>query len=254
MSRLLSPALQALQQRLGHVFADAGLLSRAVTHKSFGADHYERLEFLGYAVLSLGVSALLYRLFDRSDEGDLTRVRAHLVRQDTLHQLALQLGLPEVMRLSEGEAKGGGAQRASILADALEAIIGAVYLDAGFDAARDLVLRLFEQLVADSTMEVWRKDAKTGLQEWLQARKMAVPTYRIEATRGKAHEQTFVVACDLQELSLSMKAEGLSRRTAEQAAAELMMAHLQSLPAKSLPKGKPTPMVVVKKSRKPQLG
>ena len=105
MSRLLSPALQALQQRLGHVFADAGLLSRAVTHKSFGADHYERLEFLGDAVLSLGVSALLYRRFDRSDEGDLTRVRAHLVRQDTLHQLALQLGLPEVMRLYEATLK-----------------------------------------------------------------------------------------------------------------------------------------------------
>src|SRR5690606_10543182 len=126
MSRLLSPALQALQQRLGHVFADGSLLSRAVTHKSFGADHYERLEFLGDAVLSLGVSALLYRCFDRSDEGDLTRVRAHLVRQDTLHQLAVQLDLPAVIRLSEGEAKGGGAQRASILADALEAIIGAV--------------------------------------------------------------------------------------------------------------------------------
>src|SRR3990167_6303052 len=155
MSRLLSPALQALQQRLGHVFADAGLLSRAVTHKSFGADHYERLEFLGDAVLSLGVSGLLYRRFDRSDEGDLTRVRAHLVRQDMLHRLAVQLGLPEVMRLSEGEAKGGGAKRPSILADALEAIIGAVYLDAGFEAARYLVLRLFEPLLAETTLEGW---------------------------------------------------------------------------------------------------
>ena len=254
MSRLLSPALQALQQRLGHVFADPGLLIRAVTHKSFGADHYERLEFLGDAVLSLGVSALLYRRFDRSDEGDLTRVRAHLVRQETLHQLALQMGLPEVMRLSEGEAKGGGAQRASILADALEAIIGSVYLDAGFEAAQNLVLRLLEPLVAESTMEVWSKDAKTALQEWLQARKMAVPTYRIEATRGKAHEQTFVVACELPELSLSMSAEGLSRRTAEQVAAQLMLDRVQSLPVKSLPSGKPTPKVVVKKSRKPPQG
>jgi len=131
---------------------------------------------------------------------------------------------------------------------------GAVYLDAGFDAARDLVLRLFEPLVAESTMEVWRKDAKTTLQEWLQARKMAVPTYRIEATRGKAHAQTFVVACDLPELSLSMQAEGLSRRAAEQAAAELMMAHLHSLPNKAVSSGKPTPKVVVKKSRKPQQG
>jgi len=116
------------------------------------------------------------------------------------------------------------------------------------------VLRLFEPLVAESTMEVWRKDAKTALQEWLQARKMAVPTYRIEATRGKAHEQTFVVACDLPERCLSMQAEGLSRRAAEQAAAELTMAHLQSMPSKALPPGKVAPKVVVKKSRKPQHG
>lgn len=254
MSGPLTPALQALQQRIGYEFADANLLSRAVTHKSFGADHYERLEFLGDAVLSLGVSGLLYRCFDRSDEGDLTRVRAHLVRQDTLHQLALQLGLPEVMRLSEGEAKGGGAQRASILADALEAIIGAVYLDSGFDPARDLVLRLFEPLVAESNMEVWRKDAKTALQEWLQGRKMPVPTYRIEATRGKAHEQTFVVACELPVLDLLMTGEGLSRRNAEQAAAQLMLNHLQSLPPRALPSQKTAPKVVVKKSRKPQQG
>lgn len=231
MSRLLSPALQALQQRLGHVFADPGLLSRAITHKSFGADHYERLEFLGDAVLSLGVSALLYRRFDRSDEGDLTRVRAHLVRQDTLHRLALQLSLPDVMRLSEGEAKGGGAQRASILADALEAIIGAVYLDAGFDAARDLVLRLFEPLVAESTMEVWRKDAKTALQEWLQGRKLPLPSYRIEATKGKAHAQVFVVVCELASQGWSVSGEGASRRAAEQVAAQKALERLQATDA-----------------------
>lgn len=248
-SHTLSPALLALQQRLGHLFADAGLLVRAVTHKSFGADHYERLEFLGDAVLSLGVSALLYRRFDRSDEGDLTRVRAHLVRQDMLFKLAQQLGLPETLRLSEGEAKGGGAQRPSILADALEAIIGAVYLDAGFDAARDLVLRLMEPLVAESTLEGWSKDAKTALQEWLQGRKLAVPTYRIDATRGRAHEQVFVVACELPEMNITVTGEGLSRRAAEQVAAEAALARLQSLPAKALPTAlKPT--VVVKKARR----
>lgn len=247
-ARPLAPHLDALQQRLGHVFADGGLLQRAVTHKSFGADHYERLEFLGDAVLSLGVSALLYRRFDRSDEGDLTRVRAHLVRQDMLFKLAQQLGLHEVMRLSEGEAKGGGAQRPSILADALEAIIGAVYLDAGFDAARDLVLRLFEPLVAESTTEGWSKDAKTALQEWLQGRKLAVPVYRIEETRGKAHEQTFVVACELPLQNLVVRGEGLSRRAAEQAAAQAALTALQAVPAKDLPKAtKPT--VVVKKKR-----
>jgi ribonuclease-3 len=249
----LSVALLALQQRLGHVFADGRLLSRAVTHKSFGADHYERLEFLGDAVLSLGVSALLYRRYDRSDEGDLTRVRAHLVRQDMLHKLALQIGLPQVMRLSEGEAKGGGAQRPSILADALEAIIGAVYLDAGFDAARDLVLRLFEPLVAESTLEGWSKDAKTALQEWLQGRKLAVPTYRIDATRGPAHEQTCVVACELPELNMAVMGEGLSRRAAEQVAAEALLTRLQALPSKALPSpAKPT--VVVKKTRLAKAG
>ena len=243
-----SPALQALEKRLGHAFADGRLLQRAVTHKSFGADHYERLEFLGDAVLSLGVSALLYSRFDRSDEGDLTRVRAHLVRQDMLHRLAVQLGLPDVMRLSEGEAKGGGAQRPSILADALEALIGAVYLDAGFDAARHLVLRLFEPVVAETTLEGWSKDAKTALQEWLQARKLAVPAYRIADTRGKAHEQVFVVACELPDLGLSVAGEGLSRRAAEQMAAQAMIAQVQALPAKALPKPvKPT--VVVKKRR-----
>ncbi len=244
----LPPALQALQQRLGYVFADRGLLTRALTHKSFGADHYERLEFLGDAVLNLGVSALVYRRFDRSDEGELTRVRAHLVRQDMLHRLAVQLGLPEVMRLSEGEAKGGGAQRPSILADAVEALIGAIYLDAGFQAAQELVMRLFEPLVAESTMEGWSKDAKTALQEWLQARKLAVPTYSITETRGKAHEQVFVVACELPELALRLTGEGLSRRAAEQVAAQAMLAHIQTLPAKGLPKPS-KPVVVVKKTR-----
>ena len=242
-----TPALLALQQRLGYVFTDTRLLARAVTHKSFGADHYERLEFLGDAVLSLGVSALLYKQFDRSDEGDLTRVRAHLVRQDMLHKLAQQLGLPEVMRLSEGEAKGGGAQRPSILADALEAIIGAVYLDAGADAARDLVLRLFEPLVAESTMEGWSKDAKTALQEWLQGRKMPTPAYTIVETRGKAHEQTFVVACEMPALGLSVTGEGLSRRAAEQAAAQAALDQLLSTSPKDLPKASQATVVVKKK-------
>ena len=190
-SALGSPAmdLQTLQQRLGHAFGQTALLQRALTHKSFGLDHYERLEFLGDAVLDLGISDLLYSRFERSAEGDLTRVRAHLVRQDMLHRLAVQLGLPAVLRLSEGEAKGGGAQRPSILADALEAIIGAVYLDAGFDAARALVVRLFEPVLSETHQDGWSKDAKTALQEWLQARKMPVPVYRIDATRGEAHEQ-----------------------------------------------------------------
>lgn len=246
----LSPALMALQQRLGHAFAEPALLQRAVTHKSFGADHYERLEFLGDAVLELGVSTLLYARFAQGAEGDLTRVRAHLVRQDMLHRLAVSLELPEVLRLSEGEAKGGGAQRPSILADALEAIIGAVYLDAGFEAARGLVLRLFEPLLDESgSLEGWAKDAKTALQEWLQARKMPVPTYGIEATRGKAHEQVFVVSCALPELGLQVTGEGTSRRAAEQAAAQVALQQAMALPSRQVaaPKNKAPEPVIVRK-------
>lgn len=220
--------LNALQARLGHQFNDSGLLRRALTHKSFGAEQNERLEFLGDSVLNLAVSDLLYKQFDRNDEGDLTRVRAHLVRQDTLHKLALSLQLPEVLRMSEGEAKGGGAQRPSILADALEAVIGAVYLDGGFEAARALVLRLFEPLVLQTTSEVWRKDAKTALQEWLQGRKLPLPSYRIEATKGKAHAQVFVVVCELASQGWSVSGEGASRRAAEQIAAQKALERLQA--------------------------
>ena len=222
--------LAALQARLGHEFADSGLLLRALTHKSFGTDQNERLEFLGDSVLNLAVSDLLYRQFDRNDEGDLTRVRAHLVRQDTLHKLAVSLRFPEVLRMSEGEAKGGGAQRPSILADALEAVIGAVYLDAGFDAARALVMRLFEPLVGQTTSEVWRKDAKTALQEWLQGRKLPLPSYRIDATKGKAHAQVFVVVCELASHGWSVSGEGPSRRAAEQVAAQQALDRLLALP------------------------
>jgi ribonuclease-3 len=176
----------------------------------------------------LAVSDLLYRHFDHQDEGELTRVRAHLVRQDTLHKLALGLKLPEVLRLSDGEAKGGGAQRPSILADAVEAIIGAIYLDGGFDQARGLVFRLFEPLVGQTTSEVWRKDAKTALQEWLQGRKLALPKYRIDATRGKAHEQVFVVVCEVTAKGWSVAGEGPSRRAAEQIAAQQALDRLEA--------------------------
>ena len=215
--------LDELQARIGHQFRQAELLARALTHRSFGADHNERLEFLGDAVLSLAVSSLLFERFAGSDEGDLTRVRAHLVREDSLHRMALQLGLPEVVRLSEGEARGGGAQRASILADALEAVIGAVFLDAGFDAARALVQRLFGEVIAGTEIGGWAKDAKTELQEWLQARRLPVPSYRISATRGQAHAQTFEVECAVPALGLTQSGEGRSRRQAEQEAARRML-------------------------------
>jgi ribonuclease III len=215
--------LLALQRRLGHAFGDPALLQRALTHRSFGAEHNERLEFLGDAVLSLAISALLYERFAASPEGDLTRVRAHLVREDTLHKVALALRLPEVLRLSDGEMRGGGALRPSMLADATEALIGAVFQDAGFEAARALVQRLFGELILASDADAVGKDAKTELQEWLQARRLPVPAYRIAATRGQAHAQTFEVECAVATLGLVETGIGRSRRTAEQEAARRML-------------------------------
>lgn len=221
-------ALVALQQRLGYRFTQPELLRRALTHRSFGAEHNERLEFLGDAVLSLGVSNLLYARHGASDEGDLTRVRAHLVREDSLHRAALALGVPEVLRMSEGELRGGGALRPSLLADAVEAVIGAVFLDGGYDAAQTLVQRLFGEVIQATEAENWSKDPKTELQEWLQARRLPVPAYRITATRGQAHAQTFEVECAVPALALAEQGEGKSRRTAEQEAARRMLDALKA--------------------------
>ena len=218
----------ALQRRLGHAFSDLGLLERALTHRSFGADHNERLEFLGDAVLNTAVSGLLYERFSGSDEGDLTRVRAHLVREDSLHRVALALGLPDVLKLSEGEARGGGAQRPSILADAVEAVIGAVFIDGGFTPACEVVRLLFGEVIAATETEQYSKDAKTELQEWLQARRIPVPAYRIVGTRGQAHAQTFDVECAVATLGLAEQGEGKSRRTAEQEAARRMLEQLKA--------------------------
>lgn len=220
--------LAALQLSLGYRFKNAALLERALTHRSFGAHHNERLEFLGDAVLNLAVSGLLFEHFSGSPEGDLTRVRAHLVREDSLHRVALGLGLPECLRLSDGEARGGGAQRASILADATEALIGAVFVEGGFQSAYLVVQGLFGEVIAETEVDSWSKDPKTELQEWLQARRMPVPVYRISATRGEKHAQTFVVECAVEALNLSQSGEGRSRRAAEQAAAARMIHQLKS--------------------------
>ncbi|MFM8638559.1 MAG: ribonuclease III [Betaproteobacteria bacterium] len=224
------PALDQLQLRLGHRWVQPGLLQRALTHRSHGADHNERLEFLGDSVLSTAISRLLYSRYSDSAEGDLTRVRAHLVREDSLHRLALDLGLPGLLRLSEGEAKGGGAQRPSILADALEALIGGVFIDAGYEAAAAVVQRLFGPLIDSADLNRWAKDAKTELQEWLQGRRLPVPVYRIVATRGQAHAQTFEVECVVEALSLSGQGEGRSRRIAEQEAARRLLDQVKAQP------------------------
>jgi ribonuclease III len=220
--------LNTLQARLGYRFTDQGLLTRALTHRSFSADHNERVEFLGDAVLSLAISSLLFERFEGSDEGDLTRVRAHLVREDSLHKAAVAVGLPEVLRLSEGEARSGGAQRASILADALEAVLGVVFVDGGFDAACAVVRRLFGDVIINTDVTSWTKDAKTELQEWLQARRLPVPVYRIVATRGQLHAQTFEVECAVSALNLMFMGEGKSRRVAEQEAARRLLDALKA--------------------------
>jgi ribonuclease-3 len=204
------------------------LLKRALTHRSFSIDHYERLEFLGDSVLGLAISDLLYARLDTLPEGDLSRVRANLVKQDTLHQIAVGLGVPDLLRLGEGEVRSGGQKRPSILADALEALIGAVYLDAGFTKAQELVHRLFDDVSINPQMDAIGKDAKTALQEWLQGRKMKVPTYKVVATLGAAHKQTFDVECEIPELRLAERGIGGSRRAGEQAAATAMLQTLKT--------------------------
>ncbi len=224
----MADGLIALQARLQHQFSDPALLLRAVTHRSFAADHNERLEFLGDSVLNLSVADLLFQRLSALPEGDLSRIRANLVKQDTLHQIAVELGLPEVVRLGEGEVRSGGSRRPSILADALEALIGAVYLDAGYAAAQSLVHRLFQNVEINPQMEASAKDAKTELQEWLQARKYKLPLYRVVGTLGAAHRQTFDVECEVSDLNLNERGIGSSRRAGEQAAAAAMLQVLKT--------------------------
>ena len=221
-------SLSALQQRLQHPFSDPSLLQRAVTHRSYSSEHNERLEFLGDSVLSLAVSSLLFKRMQGLPEGELSRVRALLVRQESLHGLAMRLQLPQVLRLGEGESKSGGKLRPSILADALEAIIGAVYLDAGYELAESLVHRLFDGVELNPRLQEAAKDAKTALQEWLQGRKMNLPQYRVVDTTGAAHNQLFHVECQVAALQLSGRGSGASRRAAEQAAAGAILAQLKA--------------------------
>ena len=223
--------LPALQERLRHQFTDPKLLARALTHRSFSSDHNERIEFLGDSVLNLAVASLLYKQLAELPEGDLSRVRANLVKQDTLHRLAVELGLPDMLRLGEGEARSGGQNRPSMLADALEAVIGAVYLDAGFDKADELVRRLFSNVEINPQMEAIGKDPKTELQEWLQSRRMSLPGYRVVATLGAAHQQSFDVECEITELGRAERGIGGSRRAGEQAAAAAMLRFVKTLPS-----------------------
>jgi len=221
--------LHDLQERLHYRFHDEQLLARALTHRSFSATHNERLEFLGDSVLSLAVSHRLFEALRGCPEGDLSRVRAQLVCEGSLHGLALRLDLPGALRLGEGERRAGGRQRASILADALEAVIGAVYLDGGFAAAQALVERLLEGVAITPGLAAAAKDAKTALQEWLQGRHMALPRYEVAAVTGAEHQQTFEVCCTVAALDRQARGQGASRRAAEQSAAAALLAQLEQV-------------------------
>lgn len=224
----MNPELLALQKRLNHSFANPRLLERALTHRSFTADHNERLEFLGDSVLNLAVSGLLFEKLSQLPEGDLSRVRANLVKQETLFHIASTLGLSACLRLGDGEKRSGGHKRPSILADALEAIIGAVYLDAGFEVAAALVRRFYSGVELNAQMSAMGKDPKTELQEWLQARKMPLPAYRVVAITGEAHQQTFDVECAVPQAGISERGIGASRRAGEQAAAAAVIQRLNA--------------------------
>lgn len=211
--------LRALSRLLGHDFAHPEWLRQALTHRSHSGRNNERLEFLGDSLLNCIVAARLYHAFPRQPEGDLSRMRAALVKEQTLAEIAVQLGLGDHLLLGEGELKSGGFRRPSILADALEAIIGAVYLDAGFAVAERVVLGLYEPLLRNIDPKVISKDPKTRLQEYLQGRKIALPQYEVVAIRGEAHEQEFEVECMIPGLNIRSSGKGHSRRMAEQEAA-----------------------------------
>jgi len=213
----------------GHAFADGALLAQALRHRSAGGPHNERLEYLGDALLNLIVAEQLFQRWPRADEGAMTRARAELVRESTLAGIARGLDLGTRLTLGPGEMKSGGHRRDSILADALEAVIAAIYLDAGFDVARLAVLPWFEPLLAAlPPLHQVGKDAKTRLQEWLQARQRPLPVYTLVEESGEEHDKRFRVACAVADPPLSTEGEGSSRRAAEQDAAAAALARLET--------------------------
>jgi ribonuclease-3 len=219
---------QRLEAALGHGFGRPELLRQALTHRSFGSPHNERLEFLGDSVLNCVIAAALYENFGDLREGELSRLRASLVRQETLAEIARGLELGDYLRLGEGELKSGGSRRPSILADALEAIFGAIEVDAGFGAARGVIERLYRPSMARIEPGDAGKDPKTALQEILQARHLALPRYALLATRGEAHAQEFEMECEIPELGIRSTGSGGSRRIAEQQAAQRALAEIKT--------------------------
>lgn len=214
---------QLLQKRLGHQFNDVALLQQALTHRSHSVTHNERLEFLGDSILNCVVASILFDTFQSIDEGDLSRVRANLVKQQSLFEIAQKMELSQFLRLGEGELKSGGFRRPSILADTLEALFGAIYLDAGFDVAKKVIQSLYEPILKSVDPTTLGKDAKTLLQEFLQSKKIALPQYNVVATHGAAHNQEFEIECLVPKLEIQVFGTGGSRRAGEQAAAKLAL-------------------------------
>ncbi|MFZ6644760.1 ribonuclease III [Undibacterium sp. TJN25] len=224
---------QLLQKRLGHVFKDAALLQQALTHRSHSVLHNERLEFLGDSILNCVVASLLFESFATIDEGDLSRVRANLVKQQSLYEIAQRIELSQFLRLGEGELKSGGFRRPSILADTLEALFGAIFLDAGFDVAREVIRGLYAPVLVSVDPTTLGKDAKTLLQEFLQSKKIALPQYNVVATHGAAHNQEFEIECLVPKLEIQVFGTGGSRRAGEQAAAKLALETALAMLAKT---------------------
>jgi ribonuclease III len=229
--------LSPLESRLHYEFRNAELLRQAMTHRSHSATHNERLEFLGDSVLNCVVAALLFQRFGKLDEGDLSRVRANLVKQQSLYEIAQALNVSEALRLGEGELRSGGFRRPSILADTLEAIFGAIFLDGGFEASQTVIKRLYVPILDHIDPRTLGKDAKTLLQEYLQGHKIALPTYAVIATTGAAHNQQFEVECTVPKLEIKVFGTGASRRAAEQAAAKKALEEVMAVAPQLL--GKP---------------
>jgi ribonuclease-3 len=215
--------IKRLEVKLDHRFRNPALLETALTHRSAGKNHYERMEFLGDAVLNFVISAELYDRFAQASEGELSRLRAHLVKGESLSKLASELSLGEYLHLGSGELKSGGYRRKSILADVLESIIGAIYLDSGFVEAQSFILRVFADRLESVGTVKELKDPKTRLQEYLQAQALSLPSYEVVKTSGQAHNQTFEVSCHVSILDKPVYGSGSSRRKAEQAAAEQVL-------------------------------
>ena len=222
----MNDSLSGFEQTLGYTFVNKSLLTTALSHRSLGQDNNERLEYLGDALLGFIIAETLYQRYPDANEGDLTRLRASLVKGETLGRVARELQLGNHVLLGGGELKSGGWRRTSILANTLEAIIGAIYLDAGFHTCRDKVLSLFTTIITETTPDKLVKDPKTRLQEYLQSRQLNLPEYNIVMESGESHARIFTVECAIPGLEISVQAEGRNKRSAEQAAAQMALAQL----------------------------